>query len=298
MRRVGAHPVDDLPLLLRARVVHEHLHQEAVALGLGQLVDALALDRVLRGQHQEGVGQRVGDTADGHLPLGHHLEQGRLHLGRRAVDLVGEHEVGEHRAELGVEGVLAGLVDPGADDVGRHQVGGELQAGERPADRRGQRLDGQRLRHTRDALEQHVAAGQQADQHPLDQAVLPDDDPLDLELHPLQQGRVGGRRGVLLRGRGGRAAGSAGHGAPWSRRGGAVATPLPSVHHRRRRRRRTAPRRCPPGRHCCYRGVASGSSPRGCPTPTHQEPVSNPRHRLLARPGPSWPGQALGRTAP
>ena len=110
--------------------------QEAVALRLGQRVDALGLDRVLGGQHEERVGQRVGDPADGDLPLGHDLEQRRLHLGRRAVDLVGEHEVGEHRAELDVEGVLAGLVDAGADDVGGHQVGGELQAGERAADGR------------------------------------------------------------------------------------------------------------------------------------------------------------------
>ena len=136
----------------------------------------------------------MGDAADGDLPLGHDLEQRRLHLGRRAVDLVGEHEVGEHRAELDVEGVLAGLVDAGADDVGGHQVGGELQAGERAADRRRQGLDGQGLRHAGHALEQHVAAGQQGDEHALDQAVLADDDPLDLEQHPLQPGGVDRRR--------------------------------------------------------------------------------------------------------
>ena len=161
-RRLGAHPVDDLPLLLGARVVDEHLHEEAVALRLGQRVDALGLDRVLRGEHEERVGQRVGDAADGDLPLGHDLEQRRLHLGRRAVDLVGEHEVGEHRAELDVERVLAGLVDAGADDVGRHQVGGELQAGERAADGRGQGLDGQGLRHAGHALEQHVPRASRA----------------------------------------------------------------------------------------------------------------------------------------
>ena len=215
--RLGAHPVDDLPLLLGARVVDEHLHQEPVALGLGQRVDALGLDRVLGGEDEEGVGQRVGDPADGDLPLGHDLEQRRLHLGGRAVDLVGEHEVGEHRAELDVEGVLAGLVDAGADDVGGHQVGGELQAGELAADGGRQRLDREGLRDAGHALEQHVPAGQQGDEHPLDQAVLADDDALDLEQHPLQLGGVDRRRDR----RGGtraldRGAGSAGHGAPWS----------------------------------------------------------------------------------
>ena len=104
----------------------------------------------------------MGDAADRHLALGHDLEQRRLHLGRRAVDLVGQHEVGEDRAELDVEGVLAGLVDAGADDVGGHEVGRELQAGERAADRAGQRLDGERLRDAGHTLEQAVAAGEQA----------------------------------------------------------------------------------------------------------------------------------------
>ena len=36
------------------------------------------------------------------------------------------------------------------------------------------------------ALEQHVAAGEQRDEHPLDHPVLADDDPLDLEQRPLE----------------------------------------------------------------------------------------------------------------
>jgi hypothetical protein len=45
-------------------------------------------------------GHAVGGAGDGHLALLHRLEQRRLHLGRRAVDLVGEHDVGEDRAGL------------------------------------------------------------------------------------------------------------------------------------------------------------------------------------------------------
>jgi hypothetical protein len=47
----------------------------------------------------------VRDAADGHLLLGHDLEQRGLHLGRRTVDLVGQHEVREDRPELDVEGL-------------------------------------------------------------------------------------------------------------------------------------------------------------------------------------------------
>ena len=63
-RRVDAHAQDDLDLLVAGRVADQHLHEEAVALGLGQRIDALALDRVLRGEHEEGFGHRVGDAAD------------------------------------------------------------------------------------------------------------------------------------------------------------------------------------------------------------------------------------------
>ena len=93
-------------------------------------------------------------------------------------------------------------VDPGADDVGGHQVGSELDAGERAADHFGEGLDGQGLGHARHTFEQHVALGEQADQHPLDQLVLADDDPLDLEDGALEgvdlllQASVVRRRGV------------------------------------------------------------------------------------------------------
>ena len=186
LRRLDAHPVDDLALFLGRRVVDVELEQEAVALRLGQRVDALLLDRVLGGHDQERAGQRERLAADGDLALGHDLEQRGLHLGRGAVDLVGEQEVDHHRAEFDVELFLAHAVDAGTDDVGGHQVGGELDAGERAADDLGERLDRQRLGDTGNTFEQHVALGQQADQHPLDQLVLADDDPLDLEDRPFQ----------------------------------------------------------------------------------------------------------------
>ncbi len=84
---------------------------------------------------RNGCGHLVGDAADRHLALGHDLEQRRLHLRGRAVDLVGEHEVREHRPELDVEPLGRRAVDAGADDVGRDEVGRELDAGERAAER-------------------------------------------------------------------------------------------------------------------------------------------------------------------
>ena len=116
----------------------------------------------------------------------HHLEQRRLHLRRRAVDLVGEDEVREHRTQLDVEGLTRRPVDARADEVGRHQVGGELQAYEGPADRVREGLDRERLGETRNALDEAVTLGEQAHEDALDHSVLPDDDPLHLEERTLE----------------------------------------------------------------------------------------------------------------
>ena len=48
----------------------------------------------------------MAGVADRDLRLLHDLQQRRLDLGRRPVDLVGQEEVAEHRAQLGVEGAV------------------------------------------------------------------------------------------------------------------------------------------------------------------------------------------------
>ena len=118
--------------------------------------------------------------ADRHLLLLHHLEQRRLDLGGRAVDLVGEQEVAEHGAELGVEAAGVGPVDARADEVGGDEIRRELDPAVGAAEHGRQRLHGQRLRQPGHALEQHVSAGEQADQQPLEHRVLADDHALDL----------------------------------------------------------------------------------------------------------------------
>ena len=94
---VGRALPHDLLFLGVGRVIDLDQEQEAVELGLGQRVGAFLLDRVLRGQHEERVLHRVVGAADGRLAFLHRFEQGGLRLGRRAVDLVGQHDVGEDR---------------------------------------------------------------------------------------------------------------------------------------------------------------------------------------------------------
>ncbi len=100
MMRRGGH-LDDAELLLFLGIVHEDVEHEAVLLRFGQRIGAFLLDGVLRGQHEERVGQLVPGAADGDLAFLHGFEQGGLRLGRRAVDLVGQDDVGEQRARAG-----------------------------------------------------------------------------------------------------------------------------------------------------------------------------------------------------
>ncbi len=126
------------------------------------------------GQHHEQVRHLVGLAGDRDLPLLHRLEQCRLHLGGRAVDFVGEHEVGEDRPLLELElAALLGLqIDLGAGHVGRQQIGRELHARQVGGEILRQGLHRPGLGQARQALDQEIAVGEQPDQHTLDQVIL------------------------------------------------------------------------------------------------------------------------------
>ena len=68
----------------------------------------------------------MGDAVDGDLLLGHRLEQGRLGLRHRAVDLVDEQDVREDRAGPEAELALALVVHRQPGDIRRLKVGGAL----------------------------------------------------------------------------------------------------------------------------------------------------------------------------
>ena len=124
-------------------------------------------------------------ATDGDVLFLHRLEQGRLRLGRRPVDLVGQDEVGEDRSGLEAEIAVARIRlvdDRGADDVRRHEVGRELDARELESSGGSQGLHELGLADSRHPLEQHVAAGQQAGEHAVDDALLSHDHAADLLL--------------------------------------------------------------------------------------------------------------------
>jgi hypothetical protein len=161
-----------------------------IDLGLGQRVGPLLLDRVLRRQHEERPWERMCRVSDRDLLLLHRLEQRGLHLGRRPVDLVSEHDVREHRATPNLEVLRPLVVDHRADQVGREKIRGELNPLKIQLDRLGQRVDGQGLGQAWHALQQHVTTGQQPDQHALDHVVLTDDALARLRAQRLDEGAL------------------------------------------------------------------------------------------------------------
>ena len=128
----------DPELLVLVGVAERGLQEEAVELRLGQRERAFVLDRVLGREQEEGRRELARDAVDRHLPLGHRLEQRRLRLRHRAVDLVDEHDVREDRPGPELEVARLLVVDREPGDVGRLQVGRALDAG-RPRPRRSAR---------------------------------------------------------------------------------------------------------------------------------------------------------------
>ncbi len=189
MRHTAAGEVhtNDVALLLLTGVGDLDLQQEAVDLSLGQGVGTLLFERVLGRHHEERSGQRVGLVADGNLALLHRLQKGALNLGGRAVDLVGQNEVGEDGPLT--DGELLALlgVDHSTDKVGGQKVGSELHPGELCVHSLGKSGDGEGLGKPRNALQKDMAVGQQADQKRVHEVLLADDDLTHLHLEGVHE---------------------------------------------------------------------------------------------------------------
>ena len=128
-----------------------------------------------------GCPHRVRLPVDGDLPLLHDLEERRLRLRARPVDLVGEHDVREDRARVELERAGALVVDGDAGDVAGQQVGRELHAVARAVDRLRHRARERGLARAGHVVEQQVPLAEErregephdpvlAEQHLLDRA--------------------------------------------------------------------------------------------------------------------------------
>src|SRR5262245_47653303 len=80
--------------------------KKTIKLSFGEWIGAFLLDGILCGENEEGIGQGMIEAADGDLALLHGFEQSGLGLGRSAVDLISQDEVGEDRAGEELEDAL------------------------------------------------------------------------------------------------------------------------------------------------------------------------------------------------
>ncbi len=168
---------DDGDLVVLGQVVDRNVEHEPVELGFRQRIRAFHLDGILRGEDEERLAEPVADAGRSHVVFLHCLEHGRLRLGRRAVDLIGQDHIGEdgpfderHRP------LVVGLLeDLGARDIGGHQVRRELDPPEPQIEQFRQRFDQQGLRQARRAGQQAVSPRKHGNQQMLDHVLLADD---------------------------------------------------------------------------------------------------------------------------
>jgi hypothetical protein len=198
----GALLADDVDLVVAARVAECRLEKEAVELRLGQWKGALYLDRVLGGEDEEGLRHEARHAVAGHLPLGHRLEERRLSLRHRPVDLVDEDDVREDRpgAELEVAGLL--VVDREPGDVGRLEIRRALDPGRgRALDRHCDRASEDGLGGAGNVFEKYVPLGRERGENQLDLAPFAVHDALDVVQEALRN-REGGLETLVLTVRG------------------------------------------------------------------------------------------------
>ncbi len=186
--RLGARRLrHDRDLVVLVQISNHDVEHEAIELRFGQRICALELDGILRGEDEERPFERIGPPRRRDVVLLHRLEEGGLRFRRRAVDLVGEDDLGENRSlhEPQTSRALLLVEDFGSRNVRRHQVGRELDPLVVEIEDVRERLDQQRLREAGDAGDQTVSAGEERDEDLLDDFILPDDDLAQFAENPL-----------------------------------------------------------------------------------------------------------------
>ncbi len=184
-RRFLGRPPQDRHGVFYASGPNAHLEEEPIQLSLGQRVRAFHVDRILRGENEEWVGEWVADPRDRHATLLHRFEERRLCLGSCPIDLICQDEVAENGTRL-IDELSAALAiigqDVRAENVRWHEIGCELDPRKVQMQYFAQSPDQKSLSETGNALQEQMAAGQEAQQHLMDHLLVADDNSLDLAL--------------------------------------------------------------------------------------------------------------------
>ena len=175
----AGHAAHDVDFLLLGGIVHVDLEHEAVKLRFRQGIGAFLFEGVLGSQYEErGLESEVFAPSRNHLFL-HGLKEGRLGLGRGAVDFVRQHDVGEDRSLAEHEPALPGfrvvLEEFTTRDVGRHEVRGELDPLEGEGKRFGDGADQKGFSQSGNSFQESVSAGKDGNEDLVDDLVHPHD---------------------------------------------------------------------------------------------------------------------------
>ena len=129
-----------------------------------QGVGAVVLNRILGGDDQEWLRERIRVGVHRDLPFIHGFEQRRLCLRRGAIDFVRKQDVGEDGAAFEFEFLLDGRINRNAQHIGGQHVASELNALEAAIDGAGQRLAERGLADSRGTFDQQVALRENGNQ--------------------------------------------------------------------------------------------------------------------------------------
>ena len=174
-RSLAAHQLQNFALVGGVRLVDFNIHQKTVQLGFRQIISTLVLNRVLGSHHHEQPRQEITLPAGADLPFGHRFQQRGLHLGRRAVDFVGQHQIGKNRPLAKLELTLLADVNFAAGNVRRQQIRRKLDTVKAGGNAVGQRFDRLGFGQPRRTFDQRVTFRQKRDDHFFHQILLPDD---------------------------------------------------------------------------------------------------------------------------
>ncbi len=196
-------PLHDGSQILPRRILDQDLHQEAVELGFGKRIGSFHLDRILRGHHKEGRIELEGLRSAGDGVFLHGLEQRGLGLRRRAINLIGQHQMmGEDRArrKAKLARAVLGIDDHAADNVSRHEVGSELDARVFQVQDARQGPQQRGLAQAGHTLEEHVSAREQTNEDSVDDILLTNNDLADFRADAVKLRRGKLESGIGLHG--------------------------------------------------------------------------------------------------
>src|SRR5713226_6459230 len=129
----------------------------------------------------------------------HRLKQGGLGLGRRAVDLIGQHDVGEDGSPLEIEERFSQPIfgqDIGSGDVRGHEIGRKLNPGKAQIQDLAETAHHERLAQSGHPFQETVAAADERHKNMLDEIFVSDDSPAQLRLQ-LVKGAAASRHSLL-----------------------------------------------------------------------------------------------------